>query len=92
MRRPRKPSREGVQSREAAHLVQQYLSASPRSPNDMLSGGGALRRGARRGLPGGEALQQQASTPVRGPGYNVLGICIPSPAPEALGRAHHTRC
>ncbi len=82
MRRPRQAAaREGVQSREAAHLVQQYLGASPRSPGDLVSGGGALRRGARRGLPGGEGLQRQASTPVRG-----------GPGPPSMLLSHAEPC
>ncbi|KAK9905768.1 hypothetical protein WJX75_005992 [Coccomyxa subellipsoidea] len=35
--------------REAAFLVQQYLSTSPRSHHDIVSGGGALKRGKRAG-------------------------------------------
>lgn len=65
----------GLQSREAAFLVQQYLSSSPRSEDDILSAGGALKRG--RGGPAG--LEERArSTPVRIP-------CPPCPACKLSG-------
>lgn len=62
--------------REAAFLVQQYLSTSPRSHHDIVSGGGALKRGKRAGTlmddpeqaeDAGAGTLRVGSTPVSDP-------------------------